>query len=81
MSLADDRPVWASGLVKSFGKSQAVKGVSLSVPKGSIYGVLGPNGAGKTTTLRMLLGIIDPDWGERCLLGEANPRNASRRVG
>lgn len=79
--LADDRPVWASGLVKSFGKSQAVKGVSLSVPKGSIYGVLGPNGAGKTTTLRMLLGIIDPDCGERRLLGESNPRNASQRVG
>jgi ABC-2 type transport system ATP-binding protein len=81
LSLADDRPVWASGLVKSFGKSEAVKGVSLSVPKGSIYGVLGPNGAGKTTTLRMLLGIIDPDRGERSLLGESNPRNANRRVG
>lgn len=77
----DDRPVWASGLVKSFGKSRAVKGVSLSVPKGSVYGVLGPNGAGKTTTLRMLLGIIDPDQGERRLLGEANPRNVSHRVG
>ncbi len=81
MSVEDDRPVWASGLVKSFGKSQAVRGVSLSVPQGSIYGVLGPNGAGKTTTLRMLLGIIDPDKGERRLLGEANPRNVSHRVG
>jgi ABC-2 type transport system ATP-binding protein len=81
LSIADDRPVWASGLVKSFGKSQAVKGVSLSVPKGSIYGVLGPNGAGKTTTLRMLLGIIDPDQGERALLGDTNPRHVSNRVG
>jgi ABC-2 type transport system ATP-binding protein len=81
LSVEDDRPVWASGLVKSFGKSQAVRGVSLSVPQGSIYGVLGPNGAGKTTTLRMLLGIIDPDKGERRLLGEANPRNVSHRVG
>ena len=81
MSFTDDRPVWASGLVKSFGKSQAVKGVSLSVPKGSIYGVLGPNGAGKTTTLRMLLGIIDPDQGERRLLGETSPRLVSHRVG
>ncbi len=81
MSFESDRPVWASGLVKSFGKSQAVRGVSLSVPQGSIYGVLGPNGAGKTTTLRMLLGIIDPDQGERRLLGEANPRNVSHRVG
>ncbi len=81
MSIADDHPVWASGLIKSFGKSKAVKGVSLSVPRGSIYGVLGPNGAGKTTTLRMLLGIIDPDEGERRLLGDANPRHVSNRVG
>jgi ABC-2 type transport system ATP-binding protein len=81
LALADGGPVWASGLVKSFGKSHAVRGVSLSVPAGAIYGVLGPNGAGKTTTLRMLLGIIDPDEGQRRLLGESSPRNASHRVG
>jgi ABC-2 type transport system ATP-binding protein len=74
-------PVWAKDLTKSFGKAQAVRGVSLSVPQGQIYGVLGPNGAGKTTTLRMLLGIIDPDTGERSLLGETSPRRASERVG
>jgi ABC-2 type transport system ATP-binding protein len=74
-------PVWAEGLEKTFGSFQAVKGVSLSVPQGMIYGVLGPNGAGKTTTLRMLLGIIDPDRGQRGLLGEKHPRNASHRVG
>lgn len=81
MALADGGPVWAAGLVKSFGKSHAVRGVSLSVPAGAVYGVLGPNGAGKTTTLRMLLGIIDPDAGQRRLLGEDSPRNASHRVG
>jgi ABC-2 type transport system ATP-binding protein len=81
LALADGAPVWASGLVKNFGKSRAVRGVSLSVPQGAIYGVLGPNGAGKTTTLRMLLGIIDPDEGERRLLGERHPRDASHRVG
>ena len=74
-------PVWAEGLVKRFGKAEAVKGVSLSAPEGQIYGVLGPNGAGKTTTLRMLLGIIDPDAGERRVLGESQPRNASDRIG
>jgi ABC-2 type transport system ATP-binding protein len=79
--LSDQYPVWAEGLFKSYGKFQAVRGVSLSVPQGMIYGVLGPNGAGKTTTLRMLLGIIDPDRGERRLLGEAIPRRASNRVG
>lgn len=74
-------PVQAHGLVKSFGAARAVNGVDLAVPQGSIYGVLGPNGAGKTTTLRMLLGIIDPDSGERSLLGERHPRDASNRVG
>ena len=52
-----------------------------AVPTGSIYGVLGPNGAGKTTTLRMLLGIIEPDEGQRSLLGHARPREASDQVG
>jgi ABC-2 type transport system ATP-binding protein len=74
-------PVWAEGLVKHFGKAEAVKGVSLSAPEGQIYGVLGPNGAGKTTTLRMLLGIIDPDAGKLRVLGESQPRNASNRIG
>ncbi len=77
----NDNPVWANGLEKNFGGFQAVRGVSLDVPQGMIYGVLGPNGAGKTTTLRMLLGIIDPDKGERRLLGQSQPRNASHRVG
>lgn len=79
--MQQDSPVWANNLVKTFGKSRAVNGVSINVPHGMIYGVLGPNGAGKTTTLRMLLGIIDPDSGERCLLGHHRPREASHRVG
>jgi ABC-2 type transport system ATP-binding protein len=76
-----DHPVWAKGLIKTYGDFQAVRGVDISVPAGSIYGVLGPNGAGKTTTLRMILGIIDPDAGERGLLGASHPRDASNRVG
>jgi ABC-2 type transport system ATP-binding protein len=73
--------VSATGLVKMFGDRRVVDGVDLQVPRGAIYGVLGPNGAGKTTTLRMLLGIIEPDKGDRTLLGEAYPRDASDRVG
>ena len=71
----------ARGLVKRFDGSLAVDGVDLAVPQGAIYGVLGPNGAGTTTTLRMLLGIIDPDAGERFVLGHANPRDVARKVG
>ncbi|SFJ29818.1 ABC-2 type transport system ATP-binding protein [Sphingomonas sp. NFR04] len=73
--------VSASGLVKRFGDRRAVDGVGIAVPKGLIYGVLGPNGAGKTTTLRMLLGIIEPDEGERTLLGSRHPRDRSDQVG
>jgi ABC-2 type transport system ATP-binding protein len=71
----------AKGLIKEFDGKRAVDGIDLLVPEGSIYGVLGPNGAGKTTTLRMLLGIIDPDSGSRCLLGHENPLDAAQKVG
>ncbi|HEX7695450.1 MAG TPA: ATP-binding cassette domain-containing protein [Sphingomonas sp.] len=73
--------VTAHGLVKKFGGRRVVDGVDLAVPAGTIYGVLGPNGAGKTTTLRMVLGIIEPDEGERTLLGRNRPREASDQVG
>jgi ABC-2 type transport system ATP-binding protein len=71
----------ASGLVKSFDGKEAVRGIDVAVPEGSIYGILGPNGAGKTTTLRMLLGIIEPDRGTRTLLGHERPLEAARIVG
>ena len=73
--------VTADRLVKRFGARRVVDGVDLAVPAGAIYGVLGPNGAGKTTTLRMVLGIIEPDEGDRTLLGAAHPRDAGDRVG
>ncbi|MEO8618473.1 MAG: ATP-binding cassette domain-containing protein [Sphingomicrobium sp.] len=73
--------VEASNLVKIFDDTRAVDGVSLAVPVGSIYGILGPNGAGKTTTIRMLLGIIDPDSGNRSLLGRDQPLDAASEVG
>jgi ABC-2 type transport system ATP-binding protein len=79
--LSSNLAVSATGLVKRFGDRRVVDGVDIAVPKGLIYGVLGPNGAGKTTTLRMLLGIIEPDEGERMLLGRNHPREASDVVG
>lgn len=73
--------VEAFELVKEFGDTRAVNGVSLAVPTGSIFGLLGPNGAGKTTTLRMLLGIIDPSSGRRSVLGHDRPIEASELIG
>ena len=71
----------ANALVKKFSGRRVVDGVDLTIPRGMIYGVLGPNGAGKTTTLRMLLGIIEPDGGDRLVLGHDRPREVSDRVG
>ncbi len=79
--MSSEFAVTASRLIKKFGGRRVVDGVDLGVPTGTIYGVLGPNGAGKTTTLRMLLGIIEPDGGERSVLGHANPREVSDSIG
>ncbi|MCC6786627.1 MAG: ABC transporter ATP-binding protein [Hyphomonadaceae bacterium] len=68
---------WAistEGLTRRFGDRTVVDGVSLSVPRGGVYGFLGPNGAGKTTTIRMLLGLIRPSSGSIQVLGRAMPR-------
>ncbi|HEX8839990.1 MAG TPA: ATP-binding cassette domain-containing protein [Sphingomicrobium sp.] len=73
--------VQAVDLVKDCGETRAVNGVNLAVPSGSIYGLLGPNGAGKTTTLRMLIGIIDPSSGSRCVLGRERPLDAASEIG
>jgi ABC-2 type transport system ATP-binding protein len=79
--VANGLAIEAKGLFKAFDGKPAVRGIDLEVPEGSIYGILGPNGAGKTTTLRMLLGIIDPDEGERTLLGHSRPLEAAGIVG
>ncbi|MCP4973797.1 MAG: ATP-binding cassette domain-containing protein [Prochlorococcus sp.] len=48
---------------KSYGPVQALKGLSLTVPRGCLYGLLGPNGAGKTTAIRILATLLEPDAG------------------
>ncbi len=62
--------IYAKDVSKNFGSFQAVKGVSLSVAYGQIYGLLGANGAGKTTTIKMLCGLIAPSGGDMMLCGE-----------
>lgn len=54
---------------KRFGGTQALSRVSLTVPKGEIFGFLGPNGAGKTTTIRCLMDFIRPDSGTISVFG------------
>lgn len=56
-------------LRKEFGKQAAVKGLTLQVEQGEVFGFLGPNGAGKTTSIKMLLGLVTPTSGTGWLLG------------
>ncbi|MGE5377281.1 MAG: ATP-binding cassette domain-containing protein [Bacteroidota bacterium] len=57
------------GLRKVFGDRAAVKGLTLHVEQGEVFGFLGPNGAGKTTSMKMLLGLVSPTSGKASLLG------------
>ena len=67
-----------SGLTKSFGPVQAVRGIDLQIEQGEIVAFLGPNGAGKTTTIDMLLGLSQPTAGSVEVLG-LPPRQAIAR--
>jgi ABC-2 type transport system ATP-binding protein len=69
-------------LQKNFGTFQALRGVSLRVPAGSIYGFIGPNGAGKTTTMRILTTLTRPSEGEAFVGGHSvlTDRRAVRRA-
>ncbi len=67
---------------KHFAGHTAVAELSLSVPRGVIYGLLGPNGAGKTTTIRMIMNILEPDGGVVQVFGETDGGRAhSERIG
>jgi ABC-2 type transport system ATP-binding protein len=69
-------------LYKSYGKIEALKGVTIRVEKGQIYGLLGQNGAGKTTLIKILLGIVGKTDGDASLLGHAaGDPGARKRVG
>lgn len=71
-------------LTKRYRKLAALDGLSMNVPKGSIYGFVGRNGAGKTTLMRMVCGLQEPTSGEIVLYGEhsgGNIRKARRKMG
>ncbi len=69
------------GVSKSYDTKQAVRGVSLRIEPGTMFGLLGPNGSGKTSSIRMMIGMTVPDSGEVRLFGQPFSRDAVRRIG
>jgi ABC-2 type transport system ATP-binding protein len=70
--------IQSEGLNKSFGRHDAVRGISLAVPDGSIYALIGANGAGKTTTIKTLLNVLTPTSGRAEVLGVDSQRLSPR---
>ena len=73
--------IQATGVVKQYGSFRALDGLSLTVPKGSVYGLGGPTGAGQSTRIRCITGAFRPEQGEITLEGEnvwENPRVKAR---
>jgi len=81
-----DAAIETVDLAKRYGGLTALAGLSMSIPRGDVFGFLGPNGAGKTTAVKLLLGLARPSSGEARLLGAplsdaSAHREARRRVG
>lgn len=68
-------------LRKNYGRIQALKGISFSVPKGSVFGILGPNGSGKTTLLGLISDILKPTGGSYKLFDEEPNESHRRQIG
>jgi len=79
---SSDAAIVTTGLTKTYGSVTAVAGLSMSVPRGEVFGFLGPNGAGKTTAVKLLLGLARPTSGTATVLGApAGAASARRRIG
>ena len=70
-------------VTKTFGDFAALKDLTMTIPKGTVYGLVGPNGAGKSTAIRLLVGVYRPDCGEITMEGQPIYENpaAKERIG
>ena len=80
--MIDAPAIRTQDLTKRFGSITALAGLTMTIPRGDVFGFLGPNGAGKTTAVKLLLGLTPPTSGDAEVLGAAiGDREALRRVG
>ncbi|MBY0477918.1 MAG: ABC transporter ATP-binding protein [Chitinophagaceae bacterium] len=68
-------------LKKTYGKIQALKGVSFEIPKGAVFGILGPNGSGKTTMLSIILDVLNADSGTYSWFGKPASPDLRKHIG
>ncbi len=68
--------VEVTGLKKAYRKAEAVKGISLTVEEGEIFGLIGPDGAGKSSVMKILAGVLSYDQGKVKVLGREYPKGA-----
>jgi ABC-2 type transport system ATP-binding protein len=69
--LVGEPAIVLAGVQKSYGRTLAVRNLSLEIPRGELFAFLGPNGAGKTTTIKMIVGLLRPDEGYVQVCGHA----------
>ena len=67
-------------LARRFGRTEAVQGLDLAVPAGSVFALLGPNGAGKTTTIKVLMNLLQPSAGTAQVLGVDSRKLGEREL-
>lgn len=70
-----------SNITKSYGRVQALKGISFTVPKGSVFGILGPNGSGKTTLLSIILDVLKANNGNFLWFGQPGSPEQRKKIG
>ena len=80
--MSESAAISTRDLAKRYGNLVALAGLTMTIPRGSVFGFLGPNGAGKTTSVKLLLGLARPSSGGGEVLGRPiGERDSRRRVG
>lgn len=59
-----------SNLIKRYGKLEVLKGIDVNIQQGKVTSIVGPNGSGKTTIIKIILGLVKPDYGKISIKGE-----------
>lgn len=76
-----DNIIVVKNLHKKFKKQEALKGITMNIPRNCVYGLLGPNGAGKSTLLKMMTGLLRPTSGEILFEGHTWSRKDLTKIG